>query len=356
MKFFHNMYFAFIVLIISVFVFGFSLYQYGLSGVSNDDTLKEIVIEPGTIDSIANTLYKRDLIKNKNVFKLYVKLSGESNLKAGTYSLSEDMSVQEIVKILSEGVGGNPNQIKVTFKEGINMRKLAMVIEENTNHTTDEVYALLKDKEYLRTLISKYWFLNDMILNENIYYSLEGYLYPNTYYFDSEDVSIESIFESMLKETESQLRPYKEQLQNSSMTLHQTLTLASIIELEGVTLEDRKGIAGVFLNRLDSNMTLGSDVTTYYGLKVDMGERDLYSSELKECNNYNTRCATFAELPISPICNPSIDSIISVLEPTNEDYYYFVADKNRKVYFSKNITEHNNTIANLKRQDLWYEY
>ena len=87
-----------------------------------------------------------------------------------------------------------------------------------------------------------------------------------------------------------------------------------------------------------------------------MGERDLYANEVKECNNYNTRCVTFKGLPISPIDNPSIESIKAVLNPKKEKYYYFVADKNRKVYFSKTLTEHNNTINKLKKQGLWYEY
>ena len=87
-----------------------------------------------------------------------------------------------------------------------------------------------------------------------------------------------------------------------------------------------------------------------------MGDRDLYASEVNECNNYNTRCSTFKGLPISPISNPSMDSILSVIEPVTSDYYYFVADKNKKIYFSKNINEHNNTIYKLKQNDLWYEY
>ena len=236
------------------------------------------------------------------------------------------------------------------------MRKVAKVIEENTNNAEDMVYSVLKDKEYLNSLINKYWFLSKEILNDNIYYSLEGYLYPSTYYFGSKDTTVEVIIETMLDEMERQLADYKNNINNNANSFHKILTLASIVELEGVTLEDRKNIARVFYNRLDSNMNLGSDVTTYYGALIDMGDRDLYSSEINSCNDYNTRCATFKTLPISPICNPSMDSILAALEPINNDYYYFVADKNRKVYFSNNINEHNNTIAKLKNNDLWYEY
>lgn len=103
-------------------------------------------------------------------------------------------------------------------------------------------------------------------------------------------------------------------------------------------------------------MSLGSDVTTYYAAKIDMGERDLYKSEISDCNDYNTRCATFKTLPIGPISNPSISAIKAVVEPIVSDYYYFVADKDKKVYFSKTSSEQNNIIAKLKKEGKWYEY
>lgn len=356
MKFFHNTYLAFFILIFSVLVFSFSLFHYELGKVSNKEEKKEIVIEPGSIDSIATTLYSNHLIKNKLAFKIYIHISGKTNLKAATYSLSENMGIAKIVEILYSGNGINSNQLRITFQEGLNMRAIAKIIEENTNHTKEEVYELLKDTNYLNSLIGKYWFISQDILNQDIYYSLEGYLYPSTYYFSSKNVEIKDIFEMMLAETEKQLSKYQENIENNTMSFHEILTIASIVELEGVSIEDRKGIASVFFNRLENKMNLGSDVTTYYGAKIDMGERDLYSSEVNECNNYNTRCATYKKIPVSPICNPSIDSILAVLEPSRTDYYYFVADKNKKVYFSKNITEHNNIITRLKQESLWYEY
>ena len=263
------------------------------------------------------------------------------------------MGLIKIVDILEKGNKYNEQEISVLFKEGLNIRKIAKVIADNTNNTEDDVYSLLKDKDYLIELINNYWFISDEILNDNIYYSLEGYLFPSTYSFKSKDVTVKEIFKKMLDEMGKQLDNYKDKINGN---FHELLTLASIVELEGVALDDRKGIAGVFYNRLDKKMNLGSDVTTYYAAKIDMGDRDLYKSELNDCNNYNTRCSSFKSLPISPICNPSIESIRAVLEPTNEDYLYFVADKNRKVYFSKTYNEHNNTISKLKKQGLWYEY
>lgn len=355
MKVYHNMYLAFLVLIFSLTVFLCTLYNFGLSKVSNDDTLKEVIIEPGSIDSIAVTLYNNNMIRSKLAFNIYVRLNGKTKLMAATYRLSENMGTKKIVNILSKGNSSN-RENSITFTEGINMRKIASIIAKNTNNTEEDVYNLLNDDNYLDSIINEYWFLDDTIKNKNIYYSLEGYLYPNTYAIKSKDTSVEEILKKMLDETDKQLSKYRELLELNSLSIHEILTFASIVELEGTTLEDRKGIAGVFFNRLDAGMNLGSDVTTYYGAKVDMGERDLYSSEVSECNNYNTRCATFKKLPISPICNSSIDAIKAVIEPDDNEYYYFVADKNKKIYFSKTPKEHTNIINKLKKDGLWYEY
>ena len=356
MRLFNNIYVACGTLLLSIMILVFSFFCFQLQEVSNNDTLKMVIIEPGSIDKIATTLYDEGLIKDVLAFKIYVKITGKTNLKAATYELSENMGVRKIVKILESNKGKNNKQISITLKEGINMREIARIIDDNTINSQDDVFNTISDKSYLTNLINKYWFLDESILNDNIYYSLEGYLYPDTYYFGSSEVSVKEILEKVLDEMEKKVTPYKEQILNHSMSFHEILTLASLVELEGVTLDNRKNIASVFMNRINSNMSLGSDVTTYYGVKVDMGERDLYSNELDSCNSYNTRCATFKGLPVSPIANPSLDSIISVIEPIVTDYYYFVADKNRKIYFNKNIDEHNNTINRLKNSGLWFEY
>ena len=332
------------------------VFHYQISGMMGKYKEKEVTIEKGSISSIADTLKQEGLIRNTFFFKLYCKLYRKNSLKAATYQLNTHMGVEKIVEILTKGKGINPNQISITFKEGFNMMKFIQIITSQTNIKEEDITSILKNKEYLNSLIQDYWFLTDDILNDKIYYSLEGYLYPNTYFFDSKDVSIQDIIHTMLDETKKQLSPYQEKIQQSKFNVHEVVTLASIVELEGVHSEDRKGIASVFINRINKKMTLGSDVTTYYGARINMGDRDLYASEVKECNSYNTRCASFLGLPVSPIDNPSVDSISAVLDPISSDYYYFVADKNKKVYFSKNISEHNSTINKLKKQGLWFEY
>ena len=140
-------------------------------------------------------------------------------------------------------------------------------------------------------------------------------------------------------------------------TLFKILTIASIIETESMNSEGRKDVASVIYNRLDREMAIQSDVTTYYAIKVDIGERDLKQSELDAYNPYNTRGPNMrGKLPVGPICNPGIDSIKAALNPSTTDYLYFVADKNGKVYFAKTDSEHNSIIQQLKSQGLWYSY
>ena len=351
MKIYRNLYLAVFFFLFSLIIFLGTLYNFELSKVSNDDTLKTVVIERGSISSIAHTLKKNNLIRSELFFKIYVRLSGNSNLLAATYELSPNMGTKKIVKILSSKNGANSNLVNITFKEGINIKKVASVIEEKTDNSSDDVYKLLSDKDYLSGLINDYWFLTDDILDDKIYYSLEGYLYPDTYSFDSKNVSVETIFKSMLDETDYRLSKIKNDIENSSLSVHEILTMASMVELEAINEEDRKDVASVFYNRLNAGMTLGSDVTTYYGAKVDMGTK----TDMSVCNDYNTRCANYIGLPVGPICNSDISSIEAVLNPSDSNYYYFVADKNGDVYFSRSSSEQTNVINKLRRQGLWLE-
>ena len=204
--------------------------------------------------------------------------------------------------------------------------------------------------------MDEYWFLTDDILNDNIYYSLEGYLYPDTYEI-YEKSTIKDIFKKMLDQEEKVLDKYKTKIDESNMGVHKIITLASIAELEGKTTDDRKNIIGVFYNRLNTNLPLGSDVTTYYAAKVDMGERDLYQAEIDSNNPYNTRPMSSAgKIPVGPICNPSSDAIDAAINYTKNSYFYFVADKNSKIYFSETDAEHTSTIEKLKKDGLWFTY
>ena len=161
----------------------------------------------------------------------------------------------------------------------------------------------------------------------------------------------------MLDKMDKILSKYKNVKTLEQYSIHDILTMASIVELEGNNATNRAKIARVIYNRLASNMSLGSDVTTYYAIKVDISERDLYAKEINTYNAYNTRGPNMeGKLPVGPIACVSEESIKAVLSPASGSYLYFVSDKNGEIYFSNTYEEHQQTIANLRKKGLWYEY
>lgn len=332
-------------------------YFYLTSAPSKDGKDVTFTVAEGeTYNTIGNKLKEKGLIRNELVYKIYVKLNKPENLEYGSYKLNTGYDLEKLLEVLALGSTSKVETVTITFKEGVNMRKYIKLITENFGFTEEDVLNKLKDEEYLDKLIENYWFLTDDIKNKNIYYSLEGYLYPDTYEF-YKSASLEDIFKTFLNNMDKKLTPYKEKIENSKYTIHQMVTLSSIVELEAFNADDRKGVAGVFYNRLENKWSLGSDVTTYYAVKIDLSERDLYKSELSDCNSYNTRASCMAgKLPVGPICNPSIKSIEASIEPEKHNYYYFVADKNGKTYFNKTDSEHTATVNKLKKDGLWFEY
>ena len=323
---------------------------------SNSEKVVVEIVGGSGISKIASQLEESGLIKNADAFKIYCKLNKRTAMQAGKYELDKNMSVADIIAQLEKG-NIVDETVTITFPEGKNMRWIVSTIAEKTNNFENQVYELLSDEEYLDTLIDKYWFLTDKIQNPSIYYPLEGYLYPDTYSFENADVDVKTIFEKMLDKMDTVLTPYKDEIKKSDYSVHEILSLASVVELEAKNEEDRAGVAAVFINRLNKNMALQSDVTTYYALKIDMSERDLTANELATKNPYNTRSTTMnGKIPVGPICMVSESSIKAILEHDDTDNLFFVADKNGKVYFSKTNAEHEKKINELKDSGLWFTY
>lgn len=351
--------FKIILVLVAILLIGIATllgtYCYFKSPVSNDKKEVSIVIENGsTISDIAALLKKEGLIKNENFFKLYVKLKKVSNVYAAKYYFSPSMNLDEIINTLNEG-GYNENEISITFKEGINMRGIAKLIKENTSNSEDDVYKKLKDEKYLNSAIEKYWFLTDDIKNSKIYYSLEGYLFPDKYRFNSKDVTVEEIFNKMLDQMEKELNKYKKQIENSKYSIHELMTLASITQSEGYNEDDFKNIASVFYNRLKTGMALGSCVTSYYGVKKDMTD-ELLQKDIDASNPYNTRGNNPVSFPVGPISMPGAKALDATLDPIETSYYFFVSDKNSKLYFTKTLNEHERMITKLQNEGLWLEW
>lgn len=342
---------SFLVIVIIGFVVFFMI---SLSPVSKEDTNVQFTIEKGaSINKVADDLKGANLIRNAFVFKVYVRLNDFSNFQAGTYNIKRNMNVEELINSFLTGSNTIQDTVSITFVEGKRFPYFVKKIAESFPYTEEEIYAVAKDENFLNKIINDYWFIDEDILNKDIYYPLEGYLFPDTYDF-KKDSTIESIFLKLLDEMQNKLEPYREEINVSDKKISSLLTLASVVELEAVKPEHRQEVAGVFNNRLKLGMSLGSDVTTYYAEQKEMTEK-LYQSELDACNAYNTRGTCVKGLPVGPICCPSLSSIVAAITPMETDALYFVADTENKVYFSKTYEEQAMTIAKIKNEGKWPE-
>lgn len=332
-----------IVCILVVILFIVGLYFYGLTSVNKESEKVKFTINSGTsTKEIINNLYESKIIKSKISSLVYVKLNNNIIIKAGTYELDRSYDTRKIFNILTEGATIN-NTISVTFIEGKRLTDYIKVISKNFGYSEDEILKVMSNQDYLKKLIDKYDFLSSEILNSDIYYPLEGYLFPATYEF-YKDASIEVIIEKMLDKTKNVLDNYNVSISDSIYNVHDILTMASIIENETMIAEDRNIVSQVIYKRLSMNMSLGMDVTTYYGAKKSLSET-LTKVDLDELNAYNTRNTSFLGLPVGPICNPSEASINAALNPSDTNYIYFYAEiKTGKLYFAETYSEFQNLI------------
>lgn len=345
------------VLIFLIIILSSFMYITGPVDKKNKDIIKVEVTNNDTFSTFGKVLYKKGLIKSEFIYKVYIKLFlKESHLEVGEYNLNKTMSLEKIMDELKKGNNYNPDNIRITFKEGLNIRQIAKEISKNTNNKYDDIIKLLEDKEFARKMINDYWFLDESILNDKIYYPLEGYLFPDTYEFLNKDVTTETIIRTLLNEFGEKLKPYQDKINENEFKLNEIVTLASIAEVESLPGSDRKKVVGVFVNRIKNNISLGSDMTAYYAYKLDDIKTGLTLNEFSNCSNpYNTRCTSKMGLPVGPISNPGLDSIIGAIDYEKSSYLYFVADCNGKTYFMNNYTEFESTIKKLMNQGLWCE-
>ena len=186
-----------LLVIISGGFFAFYFFNVNATFAKDEEVVVKIEKGSGSV-KIAKILKDSKVINNDFIFKLYCKFNKIDGLKAGTYKLNKRMNYNNIIKSLKEGSKYNPDLVSITFLEGKNMRWIAKTIAQNTNNIEDQVFNLLKDKNYLMSLTQKYWFIGNEILDDRIYYPLEGYLFPDTYKLDNKDVSVDKIFGMML--------------------------------------------------------------------------------------------------------------------------------------------------------------
>ncbi|MFJ5715471.1 endolytic transglycosylase MltG [Neobacillus sp. NPDC093127] len=342
-----------IVLIISILLLlfivfigggGYLYIQSALKPVDSKSKSQKTVEIPigSSVTGIAQTLEKNGVIKNAKVFKYYVKLKNEGGFMAGDYQLSPSMDVPEIVSRLKTGKVLAKASFKITIPEGKQLKEIAAIMATATKQNEDDVFNKLNDKEFIKELMVKYPdVLSDEIMNGSIKYKLEGYLFPATYPFYKPNPSVEEMVTAMLDKTRTVLADYAEESNDKKLSVHQLLTMASLVEEEATGNADRKKIASVFYNRMKKGMPLQTDPTVLYA-QGKHKEKVLYK-DLEVSSPYNTYQHT--GLPPGPIANAGKVSIEAALEPEETDFYYFLATAEGEVIFTKTLEEHNKEKA-----------
>ncbi|MDQ1001405.1 UPF0755 protein [Neobacillus niacini] len=300
---------------------------------------KKVEIPIGSsVTGISEKLEASGIIKNAKVFKYYVKFKNEAGFMAGVYELSPSMEIPEIINRLKTGKVLQQAAFQLTIPEGKQLREIAQIMAKAVNKPEDEVFNQLNDRPFIQTLMGKYPdLLTTDILNPNIKYPLEGYLFPATYPFYKQNPTIEEMVVTMLDQTRKVITPYLLESSDEELTAHQLLTMSSLIEEEATKKADRKKISSVFYNRIEQGMPLQTDPTVLYA-QGKHKERVLYE-DLEVDSPYNTY--KHKGLPPGPIANAGKDSLEAAVNPADTKHLYFLATAQGDVIFTNTLDEHN---------------
>jgi UPF0755 protein len=336
-----------VVLLLLIVLIGSGGYFYvksALKPVNPGSKLEKKVDIPigSSVSEIATVLQKTGIIKNAKVFKYYVKLKNEGGFKAGEYVLSPSMDVAEIVSRLKSGKVLPRASVKMTIPEGKQLTEIADIMANAVKQKDTVIMNKLNDRQFIKKLMAKYPdLLTNEILNSSVKYPLEGYLFPATYSFYKPNPSVEEMVTAMLDKTRSALAGYQNEIKQKKLTVHELLTMASLVEEEATGKTDRKKIASVFYNRIKKGMPLQTDPTVLYA--EGKHKEKVFYKDLEVNSPFNTYL--HAGLPPGPIANAGISSIEAALDPANTDYYYFLATPTGSIIFTKTLEEHNQEKA-----------
>lgn len=334
-----------VALIVTVTILGFSFYRYWKSALKpynpKDSKLVQVEIKIGTSNKgIGAILEENKIIKSGLVFNYFVKTNNLTDFKGGFYQMAPDMELEQIGRLLQQGGTDQPLELadaRITIPEGFSIEQIANLFAEKTKVSKEEFLAVITDEKFFNTLYDKYPNLLSSVKDgKDVRYRLEGYLFPATYNY-YEETTIEEIVTQMVDKTNTILAPKMEDISAKNYTVQQLLTLASLVEKEGVEEGDRRNIAQVFLNRIETDMPLQSDISILYAME----EHKVHLS------NKDTQVDSPYNLYINkgygpgPFNNPSEQAINAVLNPEDNDFIYFLADVDTgKVYFAKTYEEH----------------
>lgn len=334
-----------IVFILFIFLFVVVFSWRGIYLPIEPNSQREIIfaIEKGQRGSeISFNLNKEGLIRSGFLFRFYTYSKGISKkLQAGQYLLSPSMTTPEITE---KFVSGDVIKEKITIMEGWNKNEIANYLEDK---------GIVQAEDFLEKTKLMYWkdkydFFGEIdgILNDRRNYQpgvgdldldVDGYLFPDTYFIEK-GISAEKIIEKMLDNFDKKLiLGLREEISRQGKTIFEIVTMASMIEREVKTFEDKNLVSGILWKRLKTGMPLQVDATITYitGKKIIK----IPLEDLQIDSPYNTY--KYKGLPLGPICNPGLDSVKAAIEPEYSDYWYYLSTPEGKTIFSKTLEEHN---------------
>lgn len=289
-------------------------YDSGLKAASSTSEKVNFSVEKGmTVDEISKSLKEKGLIKNDLVFRYYMRTHKNiGNIQAGEYLLDKNQTLEDIVRVLTGGKVAT-DQVTILPAKSLELIKKSFI---KSGYSQDEVESALNPSLYSA---------HPALAGKPAGATLEGYLYPETFQKTS-DTKLQDIIKLSLDEMNKRLSPdVKQGFADQGLSVYQGITLASIVENESATSNDRAKVASVFLNRLKIKMRLESNAT------------DEYSANNPAYDTYK-----IDGLPPGPISNVSGSSLEAVAHPVQTDYLFFVtADDHKTTYFSKTVEEHN---------------
>ncbi|HEM3442616.1 endolytic transglycosylase MltG [Streptococcus suis] len=353
------------IIVVAVLVTGLTGYMWVKSSLEPVNTkateaIQVEIPEGSSTLEIGKILVDNKLIKNATIFNYYSKIKSYNNFQSGFYNLKQNMSVDDIAKALQES--GTPTAQKeaagkILIVEGYTLTQIAQAITDNTKtedkndktpFTTEQFMATVTNQDFINRMVATYpkLFASLPAADSGVIYQLEGYLFPAVYEY-SDETTIEELVEQMIAAMDNRLQPYYETIAAKNLTVNEVLILASLVEKEGSTDEDRRNIASVFFNRLNAAMPLQSNIAILYaqgklGQETTLAEDAAIDTSIE--SPYNIYW-TPGLMP-GPVDSPSLSAIEAVINANTTDYLYFVADVTTgNVYFTNNIDEHNQNVA-----------
>ena len=295
----------------------------------------KVTIESGeNVSKIFNELSAIEKIKMK-IYLFTHKDISFAKLEAGNYSFSGSYTKSELIQTILKG--SEKDYLRLTILEGRSIYDIDEALTRKWYIQPGEFIAYVTNAENIAALQQNYPFLSFWILNSELW-TLEGFLYPDTYNIDKNKPLIPQLVNKQLQTFQSRVRSKL----SEPTDFYQTMILASIVEKEERNIANKATVAGIFLKRLEIWMNIDADITLCYGLKTSYTSCTpaVIGRNINDASNkYNTRAVR--GLPPTTICNPTRESINAVLNPQNSDYLYYLHDMEGNIHYGRTLEEHN---------------